>query len=256
MSILLGNCLYGNNISSCEEKDSIIIQISNVLKKLDIEPVFLKSKRDIIWIRDIFVIIDNVCFICNLTQRDTIGNNRKNEYKALLQYLNTQFVLKFIPKNIMIEGGDIIQDGNNIFLGIGKRTNMAAYNYLKTHFSNKNIYPIKHNSLHLDCVFTVLNDNNILINKAYIENQVSINTYTIYDVSSSVSTDNPISLNFLLIGNNILCSDLIESEKLLDILYSMNYRVWPIKTHNLWKEGGGIRCMTQWLYTIGSQKIY
>ena len=76
MSILLGNCLYGNNISSCEEKDDIIVQISSILKEIDIEPVFLKSNKDIIWIRDIFVIIDNICFICNLTQRDTIGNNR------------------------------------------------------------------------------------------------------------------------------------------------------------------------------------
>ena len=256
MSILLGNCLYGNNISSCEEKDDIIVQISSILKEIDIEPVFLKSNKDIIWIRDIFVIIDNICFICNLTQRDTIGNNRRNEYKALLQYLNTQFLLKFIPKNIMLEGGDIIQDGNNIFLGIGKRTNMEAYYYLNKHFNDKNIYPIEHNSLHLDCIFTVLNDNKILINKNYIEQTVNIKSYTVIDVSSYVSIHNPISLNFLVIGNNILCSNLIESEKILNILNSMNYRVWSINTHNLWKEGGGIRCMTQWLYTIGSQKIY
>ena len=256
MTILLGKCLYDSKITTCTQIDNIILQLSSVLNNIGIETLFLESDHNIIWIRDIFIIIDNVCFICNLTQRDTIGTDRSNEYKYLLQYLNTQFVLKFLPRYIKLEGGDIIQDGDNIFLGIGKRTSIEAYKYLKKMFKHKNILAIQHNSLHLDCVFSVLNNKTILYNKNYINNTLKINNYKTRDISKYVDNKNPISLNFLVIGNNIVCSNLIEKEDLQMILQNMNYRVWTINTHNLWKEGGGIRCMSQWLSTIASQKIY
>ena len=256
MTILLGNCIYGNKISSCREKDNIIVNLSNTLNNLGIETLFLKSSKDIIWIRDIFIIIDNVCFICNLTQRDTIGNNRQNEYKYLLNYLNSQFLVVFIPKNINIEGGDIIQDGNNIFIGLSKRTNNAAFLYLKKIFTNKNVYQIKHNSLHLDCIFSVINNKTIL----YVDSQITAftkpNNYKSIPVDNLINKDNPIPLNFVIIKNNIICSNLINNEKLLQYLESKNYRVIPINVYNLWKEGGGIRCMTQWIRTNRFQKIY
>ncbi len=259
MSIILGNCHKDiiNNFEKCSSKRNIIDNISKVLHECGIDTLKINTNLDeTIWIRDIYFIIDDQCFICNLTNLCTMNTNRYIEKKDLIQLLDKKYKkINYIPRYVDIEGGDIIQSNNDIFVGIGARTNFNSTIFLKTKFPHKRIIPIYHSSLHLDCVFTVLNNNQILFHSEYVES-FTIDNYEKLDIKDYVNSDNPIPCNFFIYQDNIVCSDMIKNEKLLDLLKILNYRVFTINIGNLWKEGGGIRCLTQWYTTIRKQNIY
>jgi N-dimethylarginine dimethylaminohydrolase len=60
-------------------------------------------------------------------------------------------------------------------------------------------------------------------------------------------TDPHLALNLLIVGKNIITTDTPEFEPFRVLLIHMGYKVYPIKYNNLLDEGGGIRCLTQWL---------
>ena len=258
MSILLGNCnsdINGNYVK-CKNKKNILSKLGKTLNKIGLNTLNIDIDVDeIIWMRDIYFIIDNQCFLCNLTECDSMKINRSKQGKDLINILSKKYTINYIPEEIDIEGGDLLQSDNDIFVGIGDRTNYSIIDFLYTKFPKKNIIPIKHTSLHLDCVFTILNDNKILYHSDYVS-PFKINNYEILDIKEFVNPANPIPCNFLLYNDNIVCSDLIKNEMLLELLKILNYRVYTINIDNLWKEGGGIRCLTQWYTTLRSQYIY
>lgn len=258
MSILLGNCIsdINNNYVSCVDKRKIIKNISSVINECGINTLKINTiSKETIWMRDLFFIVDNQCFLCNLTTSDTMKINRENQTNEIINILDKNYIINYIPDDIDIEGGDIIQHKDDIFIGIGGRTSYNSINFLKNMIPNKNIIPIHHTSLHLDCIFTVLNNNQILYHSDYLKS-FKVTGYEKLDIKDLVDSSNPIPCNFLIINDNIVCSDLIKNEKLLDLLKILNYRVYTINMGNLWKEGGGIRCLTQWYIPLRSQNIY
>jgi N-dimethylarginine dimethylaminohydrolase len=52
--------------------------------------------------------------------------------------------------------GDIIIDGDTIFVGKGRRTDNSGVQFLKGEFKNKEVIVVPHHALHLDCCFGVL----------------------------------------------------------------------------------------------------
>ena len=104
----------------------------------------------------------------------TIGSyyeSRLNEYKSVLPILKKRFKNKqiIIPnKSVKLEGGDIIQNNEVIFIGIGKRTNKKGLSLIKS-ISNKKIYEINHSTIHLDCCLVLLKNNIIVYTKKYIK---------------------------------------------------------------------------------------
>ena len=64
-----------------------------------------------------------------------------------------------------------------------------------------------------------------------------------------------LATNGLLIGNNIITTDQIKFKKFRNFLRSLGFNVIEIKYGTLWREEGGIRCLTQWLDKPREQKI-
>ena len=172
MSILLGNCNkeIDDYRVSCKNKKAILDNIGDALKKCGLESSnIITTSDEILWIRDIFFTIDNKCFICNLTKSDTMSRNRQFEKNCLPQLIENKFEIINIPTYIKLEGGDIIQSKNDIFVGIGDRTSYEVLEFLNKHLPNMNIIPVIHSSLHLDCIFAVLNHNKIIYHTDYID---------------------------------------------------------------------------------------
>jgi hypothetical protein len=122
MSIIIGNPYIDKNcskktITSTFVKKRILNDLKNILKHLGIKVIQIDNNNlcNVLWMRDLFFKIDNKIFLCNNTNSDTLKINRQNEKKLVIKYLKNYIEL---PENIKIEGGDIIQDKNNIFIGI------------------------------------------------------------------------------------------------------------------------------------------
>jgi N-dimethylarginine dimethylaminohydrolase len=247
MSILLGNPYIDKTcskktITSSFVKKRILNDLKKILEHLGINVIQIDNNVlcDVLWMRDPFFKIDNKIFLSNLNK------DRRHETDLVVKYLNKYIVF---PQNIKIEGGDIIQDKNNIFIGINERTNIAAYNYLKKMFPKKNVIKINHTATHLDCCFTVLNKN-IFYSKTYINSLPNNlkNDYIITTIEDILGdTDPNIALNLLIIDKNIITTNTPEFEPMRIKLMDMGYNVLTIKFNNLLEEGGGIRCLTQWL---------
>ena len=256
MSMILGIPQYYNK-KLCKQKDKkhisnkniqkILNEIEYELKKLDIQVLrpnkILIDVCRVLWVRDITVNIDNINLML-----PGLGLDRRDEYRSIMNYYNNLIILP--SEKIDIEGGDILQDKNNVFVGLGKRTNKIGLNYLKQNFKSKKIIPIHHTALHLDCCFAVLYDNIVLYCRKYIKRLPSyiVNNYKCIKIEDIIGTIEPnLSTNFLIIDRTILCAKQIQFTNLHIFLRNLGYNVILISYGNLWKLDGGIRCLTQWV---------
>lgn len=264
MSILLGNCNKNTDTFklSCKEKQLVLKRISRAFRKYNIDVQRVETdKNEIIWIRDIYIPIDNTYVIGNLTRKSTMNNNRINEFKELENILcksvnkNENINIIKPPRNVKLEGGDIIQYNDYIFVGNNKRTNKDGYEYLKNTFKNKKVILIEHTALHLDCVFCILDNGVIFYDSKYIK-KLKIpkkfqdkENFRINDISSIVDSGKFLATNFVQIPNTktLIISNIKENEPFRNILENMGYNLELVKTENIYLEGGSIRCLTQWL---------
>jgi N-dimethylarginine dimethylaminohydrolase len=134
----------------------------------------------------------------------------------------------------LFEGGDFIQIKNYIFIGIGSRTTIK-------------IVPIHHTGLHLDCCLCIVGKR-IFYDGKYIENITSIpNRFKIVDIASIVDSGKYMATNFLQVGNTLIMSGIKKNKRFRQMLRNIGYKIILVDTRNIWKEGGSIRCLTQWL---------
>jgi len=108
--------------------------------------------------RDIGFVIDDKFVVANM--KEPVRQIEFPGIESLLGNIPKERILR-LPKEAMVEGGDVIVHKNHLFVGISKRTNWAGYEFLKKEFPKKEVYalPLKvtdspeTNILHLDCTF-------------------------------------------------------------------------------------------------------
>ena len=112
------------------------------------------SRLEGVYTRDIGFVIGNKCFRANM-----VANARKPEQ-------NTVEGAIVPPSEVQIEGGNVLlKDGtdNIVFLGIGRRTNLEAVEWLQaqvgTDFEVKPIF-LTPETLHIDCAFGPIHEAN------------------------------------------------------------------------------------------------
>ena len=180
-----------------------------------------------------------------------MGTDRSKEHLFIEPYLNTKQKKIYPPMNVKLEGGDIIQYDDFIFVGISDRTNKAGCNFIKKTFKNKTVIPIKHSALHLDCTFCVLDTGLIFYDSKYISNISDVmklpKQFITYDICNIADSGKYLTTNFVQINENIIISNTPENKSFRDILSGLGYNLEIVNTEDFWREGGSIRCLTQWL---------
>ena len=159
MSIILGS-EYKYDKQSCKplkykrtvKLSTILNQIKSELIKLGIKVKRpLKKKMPIctsLWPRDSVLNIDNTLIMVPL---QFLSTRHPEEWKTIPGDRKEFF--PSYPENL--EGGDVIQDGDLILVGLGRRTNELGVQALKHRTSNK-IITVSHSALHLDCCLMIL----------------------------------------------------------------------------------------------------
>lgn len=257
-TIILGSSKKYLNYNKSEKQNNIeknvLKDIKEKLKQRNIkviEPNYIKNLdiNESLWVRDSSIVIDNKFILLPL--QDIDDEKRKLEYKTVI--FNKSYI---IPNNekIKIEGGDIFQLKDIIFIGINERTNLLGYKWLRSQFPNKNIIKINHNSMHLDCCFNILPNNVILYSKKYIKNlpQICLKNYKCINVDNIIEGDTNLSTNFIFLDKNtILIDNQYRFNNIKKLLKSYNYKLIIINLQQLWRYGGSIRCLTQPLLREG-----
>ena len=239
-----------------------ISQFKKVLKKYNVKIHDLDIiNTNQIFARDLGFVIEEKFFLSSILPA------RENEIKGLDSLLSKIKNIVRIPADRHIEGGDVIIDNDNIFIGyydqkdyknqITARTNKQAVKFMKKECPNKNIIPLeliksphnpKLNALHLDCCFQPVSKNKAVICKQAFKNPHELNQLISFyqeDNLFEITLDEMSRLysNFLSIDKNIVISD-IKFKRLNKWFENMNIEVEEIDYSEISKLGGLFRCTT------------
>jgi N-dimethylarginine dimethylaminohydrolase len=259
--------ICSNNQLKLRLKNTLNI-LAAELKKLGIQVLKPnKSKKTdmcySLWTRDTSFLMNNNIFLIPhmLSIKNKIKSaNRLMQVKSEVDVIPYKNEGIFVPDNVNIDGGDIIVDNNTIFVGKNERTDNSGVKFLIDNFKNKNVVPIAHHALHLDCCFAVLPGNIVLYSNKYIKRMPRIirdkyNCIKIEDILTDGQETN-LATNFLLIGNTILTADKPKFKKLHDFIQNLGFQIILIPFENISTMGGGVRCLTQWYKLPTKQQIY
>ncbi len=137
-------------------------QLADVYRSLgaqvhELEPL---SSPDSVFVEDAAIVVDDVALLCRSALR-----NRRGEAEALAPWLaKYKGVERFRPP-AFIDGGDCIDTGRHLFIGLSSRTNGAAHAQLARLTPRRTVIPVpvERATLHLKSVASYLGGQQILI---------------------------------------------------------------------------------------------
>lgn len=243
----------------------LVDQLGNFVKVLRKNNIKVYRPKNIkncnqIFVRDVGFVIDNIFFKSNILPK------RKKEFDGIKKILN-EFDGKVveIPKNIHVEGGDIISFSDNIFIGyynkknyaelFTARTNKNAVEFFKKFFPKKKIKEFhlnksnknpNKNALHLDCCLQIVGERNAIVCPDLFTNKSDViwlksffgeeNILFIDQFEMSSMYCNVLSLN-----KNTLVSQ-PSFTRLNKWLLKMNFNIEKVDFREVSKQGGSFRC--------------
>ena len=236
-----------------------------ILKKYNvnvIRPETIENYNQI-FTRDIAFVIDDKIVVSGII------DERKKEIDGIEKVFSKISSDKIITlsNDARIEGGDVILDGENIYIGYSKeddfnkykvaRTNEKAINEIKILFPNKNIFSFelnksdlsaRDNALHLDCCFQPIGKNKAIIYEGGFKNYddvllitekfgdndlIRISREEMYNMNS----------NIFSISENVIVSE-NGFKRLNRLLSEQGFIVEEIKFSEIAKMEGLLRCTT------------
>ncbi|MDI2589176.1 dimethylarginine dimethylaminohydrolase family protein [Psychrobacillus sp. NEAU-3TGS] len=212
------------------------------LRNAGVEVIKLKPSKnhpEQVFTRDIGFTLGNRFFISKMA-----NPIREGEEEILAQWMNEQGLSYMEFSNHSIEGGDVIIDGNHVFIGISERTCMKAVEALQKILPEFEIFPIPFNSkyLHLDCVFNILSSEDALIYPDALDPEIVDHLASMYHlIEVSEKEQFSMGTNVLSIGQNRVFS-LPINQDVNDELRKHGYKVVEVDFSEIIKSGGSFRC--------------
>jgi N-dimethylarginine dimethylaminohydrolase len=194
-----------------------------------------------VFTRDIGFTLGQTIFVAKMAHDVRIG-----EEDVLRQWLDDEEMSYFNLAEDRIEGGDVIIDGETIYVGLSNRTHQEAVEHLQSiliQFDVKAI-PFKEKYLHLDCVFNVVSPDVALIYPPALTKE-DIDLFSSRYELIEVSEDEQYTLgtNVLSIGDKKILS-LPINKQVNQKLRNRGFEVIEVDITEIIKSGGSFRCCT------------
>ena len=193
--------------------------------------------------RDLAFVIGGKLFISNMRKE-----NRKkaiNGWTEIINQFTSDNVIK-VPSDIYLEGGDIIVDDKNVYIGISERTTMDGVNFLKKELSEEyKVIPLKLKPkfLHLDVVFTIINPSLALVYKDGLEEE-SYKLLEKYEkIQLKESEQFELATNVFVIDNKTIIMN-SNHKRIEKILQGKGFNLILLDISETAKLGGAFRCTT------------
>ncbi|MFS0777232.1 dimethylarginine dimethylaminohydrolase family protein [Neobacillus sp. 3P2-tot-E-2] len=214
------------------------------LESNGIEVVLLpyhKKFPEQVFTRDIGFTLGQTIFVAKMAHDIRIG-----EEDVLKQWLDDEEMSYFNLAEDRIEGGDVIIDGETIYVGLSNRTHQEAVEHLQSLLIQYNVkaIPFKEKYLHLDCVFNVISPDTALIYRpALTKEDIELfsSRYELIEVSEEEQFT--LGTNVLCIGNKKILS-LPINKQVNQNLRNRGFEVIEVDISEIIKSGGSFRCCT------------
>lgn len=171
---------------------------------------------------------------------------RQGEEQVLKDWLEENDISYFNLKGDKIEGGDVIIDGQTIYVGLSERTNDQAIEQLKALFPQHEVVmlPFQEKYLHLDCVFNIISPTEaIYFPEAFTQKEIDVLAKRFELIEVSADEQFTMGTNMLSIGNKKIYS-LPINNKINKKLKRRGYDVIEVDIMEIIKSGGSFRCCT------------
>ncbi|WP_226668827.1 dimethylarginine dimethylaminohydrolase family protein [Metabacillus litoralis] len=194
-----------------------------------------------VFTRDIGFTLGQTIFVAKMA-----SDVRMGEEDVLKQWLDDEVLSYYNLAEDRIEGGDVMIDGETIYIGLSSRTTKYSAEHLQsllTQYEVK-ILPFKEKFLHLDCVFNVISPNvAIIFKEAFEKEQIELlsSRYELIEVSAEEQFT--LGTNILSLGQNKIIS-LPVNKEINKKLREKGFEVIEVDITEIIKSGGSFRCCT------------
>ena len=193
--------------------------------------------------RDVGVVIGDTIVLSNLKER-----TRRLEAQVAEPVLQQYKLRILVPERGFVEGGDVIVDGDRLWVGLGARTNAWGAEFLhRTFGQDYDVIPLHFDPhyTHLDTVFGALSRDHAILYEPAFEPSSLQHIQKAYP--SIISLTDKEQQNA---GANVLCLSpdkvisIAENPSVNEQLAQLGFEVVTISYSEVIKSGGSVRCDT------------
>jgi N-dimethylarginine dimethylaminohydrolase len=201
----------------------------------------LKMLPEQVFTRDIGFTFGHILFVAEMANKI-----RQGEEDVLKSWLEQHDISYYNLKGDMIEGGDVVVNGESIYVGLSNRTNEKAIEHLHSILPHHEVVtvPFTEKYLHLDCVFNIISPTEALyFPKAFTQKEIDFLSSRFELIEVDEEEQFSLGTNVLNIGNKKIFS-LPVNPKVNKELRKRGYEVIEVDIMEIIKSGGSFRCCT------------
>ncbi|MBM7572437.1 dimethylarginine dimethylaminohydrolase family protein [Aquibacillus albus] len=213
-----------------------------VLKENEIDVIELPPEEKFheqVFTRDIGYCIGEQLFATTMGQRVRAG-----EVEVLMKELNKRDLPYTLFDELSLEGGDVIIDGEKIWVGISDRTTIEAIRALQDQLPTYKItpIPIAERILHLDCAFNIIGpETAIIFPEAFGNTEYSLLSQNYHLIEITKNEELTLGTNVLSIGQKKVIS-MPQNKQVNQAMSKMGYQIIEVDFSEIIKSGGSFRC--------------
>lgn len=197
----------------------------NVLGPLDAFP-------DSVFIEDNAVILEGLAILCSMKEV-----SRQKEVSFLENTLQSRLPVLRLPAPVSIDGGDVLQTEDTVFVGQSQRTNREAVKALQS-LTSKQVVPVQvKQGLHLKTSVSTLGNNLLVINPSHVETEPFREFEWI-----EVDEEEVYAANCLAVGNFVILP--AGFPKLEQRIQTHGFSTLPVDMSEFQKADGGVTCLS------------
>lgn len=188
---------------------------------------------DCVFVEDPLLVLDEVAIVTRMGTE-----SRRGETASLARAVASYRDLHYVEAPATLEGGDVMQIGKTIYVGLSRRTNIAGIQQLARLVEPFGYWvtPVEiRGCLHLKSACSFLGDETLLVNRAWLDMDAFC-SLKFLDVLE------PHAANTLRINDTVLMPSTYQKTRAL--LDQHNLRVQTVDISELIKAEAGVTCMS------------
>jgi dimethylargininase len=187
---------------------------------------------DSVFIEDDAVILNGRAVLCSMKEA-----SRQGEVSYLADSLQSRIPMLRLQAPVFIDGGDVLQMEDTVFVGQSQRTNTKAIDALQS-LTSKQVVPVQvKKGLHLKTSVSTLGGNLLVLNPSQIATQPFRNFEWI-----EVGEEEAYAANCLAVGKHVILP--AGFQKLEQRIQAHGFLTLPVDMSEFQKTDGGVTCLS------------
>ncbi|MFQ5674078.1 MAG: dimethylarginine dimethylaminohydrolase family protein [Nitrospinales bacterium] len=191
-----------------------------------------ESLADAPFVEDTAIILDDRALICSPK-----APSRRGEAQSVIPEIRKHRSLEILEPPVFIDGGDVLNVGGTLYVGLSQRTNQQAVEYLRKQTPNPVVAVPVLRGLHLKSAVSRLNDETLIIDPSRVEAS-ALQTFRRIEVTAGETY----AANCLAIGNHAILPE--GYPRVAQQIEALGLTVLPVPMSEFEKADGGVTCLS------------